>query len=237
MARTSRPRPKRSTLSTTRARLLVDVATDDPRHLNLGCGSDVRPASEGWVNMDAIVHPGVVRHDATVTPWPFADGSFSHVFASHFFEHVPTPSAGERDALFAILEESARVLRDGGELEVLVPVAGSVADHANPTHYRHFHERAFTFFAWSEGGERYHDAPFRLVSVTRRRSAVPYRSAWVGELDARVRVRGVPLAEHLRIRAPRLFRLASAILATRSEYRVVLRKDESLAPRASVPSP
>jgi SAM-dependent methyltransferase len=175
--------------------------------------------------MDAwVLAQGVVAHDITRAPWPFPDASFDHVLASHVFEHIPTPRAGERDPIFTVLEECARVLSPGGLLEVHVPVAGTLSDFANPTHYRHFHERAFTYFEGQRDGECYHDAPLRLVSVQRRASPVTYRSPWLLELDTRPRFHGVPLAEHARIRAPWLFRAANRILRKRTEYRVLLRK-------------
>ncbi|MCC7539669.1 MAG: methyltransferase domain-containing protein [Deltaproteobacteria bacterium] len=111
------------------------TATDGLR-LNLGCGL---VAPEGWVNCDGSwnaqlsrirpLHelvsrlpilsgsrwPTNVEYLNLNRRWRFADRSASVVYASHAFEHLSTRSA------HLFLSESARVLRPGGTLRIVIP--------------------------------------------------------------------------------------------------------------------
>jgi SAM-dependent methyltransferase len=82
--------------------------------LNLGCSGWIRPASDGWVNVDCRKLPGVDEVcDLNVIPWPWADGSVDEVYASHVLEHLDDPCA-------AILEIH-RILKPGGTVHLIVP--------------------------------------------------------------------------------------------------------------------
>lgn len=134
------------------------------RRLNLGCGTDIRPAAEGWVNMDVAALPGVdVVHDLERLPWPFKDGEFDHVLASHVLEHVPHRVPGVRgDALLAVLEEVHRVLAPRGTLEAVVPVWRDARYWADPTHTRVLPLEAFTLFVAGRERPYYSAARFTL---------------------------------------------------------------------------
>ncbi len=108
------------------------------RKLNLGCGRDIRPPSEGWTNLDVVRLPGVdVVHDIFRRPYPFPDGHFSYILASHVLEHIPQ-RIGDADGLLHVVDELHRILAPGGILHVKVPHPdiGAAAYFANPTHYR-----------------------------------------------------------------------------------------------------
>lgn len=190
--------------------------------LNLGCGADVRP---GWTNVDAYsTAPGVVRLDYTKTPWPYADDTFDHIFASHTLEHVPVILASDgRDVMFHIIEEMARVLKPGGVIEILVPLAGTYHDHAHIQHYRHFIPSTFVKFE-HQAEEPYHHAPLKLLSARTQVSLIPGRSVWIFQLDRRFLIHKIPAVEHLRVRAPWLHKPLHALLARRGEVRALLTK-------------
>ena len=86
--------------------------------LNLGCGAY---PFEGWTNYDMIGHPGVVRRDLT-SGLPEPDNSVSLIFSEHFLEHIDQPKAIE------LLRHCHRVLRPGGEIQIVMPDLKKVCD-------------------------------------------------------------------------------------------------------------
>ncbi len=81
------------------------------KKLNLGCGEDFK---EGWVNVDFHSHVDIdVQHDLNSLPYPFPDGDFDHILASHVLEHLDRP--------FVVMRELHRILKPGGTLTVKVP--------------------------------------------------------------------------------------------------------------------
>lgn len=189
------------------------------RKLNLGCGLDVRPESEGWTNMDAFAQgPGVLRHDMTRTPWPFEDDSFDYVLASHVLEHVPPLFVEEdgvqRDVLFRIFEELHRVLRVGGILHIKVPYGNSGPAVAHIQHYRQWRPEWFHYFEPEHTENYYSHARFRvdLWQVNRVAQPLPH--------SLRIGRSRIPLTSHLRERVPWLYRL----LQRPGEIEVLMRK-------------
>ncbi len=142
------------------------------RRLNVGCGRDVRPAGDGWVNLDMSPLPGIdVVHDLEVLPWPFADGEFDHVLCSHVLEHVPQRLPGYAgDGLLRVLEEIHRILAPGGILEVLVPVYHDPGYWMDPSHTRVITLHTFHWVSPETPDPWYTHARFRLRewSVHRR---------------------------------------------------------------------
>lgn len=138
------------------------------RKLNLGCGKDIRPAAEGWVNMDIAPLPGVdVVHDLLEFPWPFEDASVDHVFASHVMEHVPhfVPAFPRKNGFLVVMEELHRILRPGGTVEIVSPHHESADRWADPTHTRVIHPRNFAYFAPDGQFDYYSSARFEVVST------------------------------------------------------------------------
>lgn len=129
--------------------------------LNLGSGSACLP---DHVNMDVLELEGVdVVHDMTSFPWPFPDGAFVSVFASHVLEHVPQENDGK--GLLRVMEEIYRVLRPGGTLHVKAPHPDDAESvWSDPTHTRMISARTFDHFTGKRlaYGVR---ANFRLVEV------------------------------------------------------------------------
>lgn len=113
--------------------------TSGRRRLNVGCGRDIRPASDGWVNLDIAALPGVdAVHNILDVPWPFEDGAFDDVLAMNILEHIPhhLPSYGGKDGLLVMLEELHRIMAPNGYLHVSVPHYQSRNAWRDPTHTR-----------------------------------------------------------------------------------------------------
>lgn len=100
------------------------------RKMNLGSGPTSLP---DFTNVDLYCDADV-KCDIS-KPWPFADGSFDTIFASHVLEHF----SGE-ECLF-LFSEMGRVLVPGGCLIAVVPYGRSRYHYSNP-----FHK-----FGWTEG--------------------------------------------------------------------------------------
>lgn len=139
------------------------------RKLNLGCGKDIRPAAEGWVNMDFVKLPGVDPvHDMLDLPWPFPAGHFDHLFASHVVEHIPPRLPGSnRDAFFLLMEEAWRVLKPGGTMLIETPYYGDDLKWRDPTHYRVFHRRSMEYFDPADANHYYTSATFEQLGYRR----------------------------------------------------------------------
>lgn len=149
-----------------------------PRSLNLGCGRDIRPASEGWVNMDHAALEGVdVVHDLMELPWPFDAGSFDHILCSHVLEHVPhvLPGKDKRNGLVLVMEEMHRILKPGGTVEIRAPHPEAADRWADPTHTRVLHPRTFEYFEEGKFGH-YSGARYRVerIRITARGPVAPF---------------------------------------------------------------
>jgi predicted SAM-dependent methyltransferase len=139
------------------------------RKLNLGCGKDIRPRAEGWVNLDVAPLPGVdVVHDLLDLPWPFPDQHFDAVYASHVIEHIPPRlEDSPRDPFFRVMEEVWRVLRFGGVAHLETPHPAEPLRHRDPTHYRVFHPRSMEYFHPDDANHYYTTATFEQLRVDR----------------------------------------------------------------------
>lgn len=94
--------------------------------LNLGCGSapglpDLFPDDQ-WeeirVDADPAANPDVI---ADMRALPFDDGYANAIICMGVLEHI------EESSLASVLDEMRRVLRDGGELKLLVPDLQAIA--------------------------------------------------------------------------------------------------------------
>jgi SAM-dependent methyltransferase len=101
--------------------------------LNIGCGPDIKP---DYINLDSLKLDGVdVVHNLNRIPYPFPDGQFDEIHASHVLEHV--------DDLIAVMGEIRRLLRPGGRLIARVPHFSCGVSYRDPTH-----RRLFSHFTW-----------------------------------------------------------------------------------------
>lgn len=137
------------------------------RILHLASGQDYREPTEEtrWVNVDRYAKQADERLDLLDFPWPWGDATFDAALSHQFLEHVP-PTIQGQDALLALLNEAARVIKPGGRFLFSTPYAGASTDYTNLTHYRRFTKRSFD---WLGSGDdldvQSGRVPFRLVRV------------------------------------------------------------------------
>ena len=82
------------------------------KKVNLGCGPNPKP---GWINID-LFDPGADLRLDLREKWPFADGSISHIYSEHVFEHFEL-----HEEVVHFLSEAHRVLQSAGLFNVGVP--------------------------------------------------------------------------------------------------------------------
>jgi SAM-dependent methyltransferase len=136
------------------------------RQLNLGCGNY---PLEDHVNVDGDfrVRPQVIC-DLDRRPYPFPDGAFTRIFASHVLEHLRDP--------FAAMAEWHRLLAPGGELHVKVPHFSRGFTH--PDHKRGF-DVSFPLYFDERMPPWYVGTPFRLKRLRLHWNAQPYLKRYV----------------------------------------------------------
>lgn len=108
-------------------------APEAPLMLDIGCG---RNKQQGFHGVDQYAFEGVdtilnvVERDAAgrFRPWPWADGSVQAIFTSHFIEHL---EARER---IHFVNEAYRVLRPGGQLQIIAPHWSTCRAYGDLTH-------------------------------------------------------------------------------------------------------
>ena len=127
--------------------------------LTVGCGIHYKKRS-GDVGMDIIAHPNVdVVHDAN-TDWQFKENSFDSVVAIHVVEHLKS--------MMHFMNESWRVLNEGGELYIETPLAGSNSEleWADPTHIRCYTPYTFHNYFTLRGIKEfgYTDKPWAVIT-------------------------------------------------------------------------
>jgi len=123
------------------------------KKINIGCGMDIKPKSEGWINLD--MHD---KHGADVLfdlnrlfngeKLPFPDNHFDYVYCSHVVEDFWEP--------MVIIKELIRICKIGGKIEIRTPTEANL-HLTNP-----YHKIPFTLFKFSaianklqNYGERY----------------------------------------------------------------------------------
>jgi len=91
-------------------------------------------------------------------PYPFRDGSFGQLRASHVIEHVAD--------VVAAMEEFHRVLAPGGRVFITTPHYTDFSSFCDPTHRWHLNSFSFRYFGDNHGGFGYYtQARFREISV------------------------------------------------------------------------
>lgn len=83
-----------------------------PCHLHLGCGTKYLP---GFLNIDGNLFNKIDVWLDVRNGLPFRSGSVESIYSTHMFEHFYP------DELNRILQECARVLKDGGGIRLIVP--------------------------------------------------------------------------------------------------------------------
>ena len=78
------------------------------KKLNLGCGKDIKPSKEGWINLDNVKLKGVdIVYNINKFPYPFKNNEFDKILCSHILEHV--------NDIIKTLKELSRITKKGGK--------------------------------------------------------------------------------------------------------------------------
>ncbi len=118
--------------------LLAQARAGGGAVLELGCG----PAKQlaGAIGIDMLDTDAVdIVGEANAVLRRFPARAASRIASFHFFEHVPD--------LDALLVETARVLDDGGLMEVTVPHFSNPYFYSDPTHRTFFGLYTFSYLA------------------------------------------------------------------------------------------
>jgi hypothetical protein len=108
------------------------------RTLDIGCGP--RKLKAEYVGVDRIDYPGVdVVGDVREVLARIPDGALAGVYSSHFLEHV--------EDLPGLLDEIARTLDHGAQVEAIVPHFSNPYFYSDPTHRTAFGLYTFSYFA------------------------------------------------------------------------------------------
>lgn len=106
--------------------------------LDLGCSDHKQ---KGWVGLDIRKLEGVdIVWDVTKFPYPIPSNSCLTILMSHLYEHI------EPKYRIDVMNELWRIMKDGGQLLVSSPYAGSFGCWQDPTHYNCPNEATFTYF-------------------------------------------------------------------------------------------
>lgn len=152
--------------------------------LHLGCGFDHR---EGYLNVDYWQEcmPDLIL-DLEVFPWPFKDGSVTHILARHVLEHL----GADLRTFQRIWQELYRIAAPACEIEIHLPYYKSVEFWADPTHVRVYTPLTFDMMSkvvnrrWIDQGSgnsklaMMFDVDFEVVQ-----SRVVWESKWQARLD------------------------------------------------------
>jgi hypothetical protein len=130
-----------------------------PLRLNLGCSDS---HLKGYVNVD-LCEPCDLQADLD-RPWPWPDSSVQEIKAWDIFEHLPSK--------LHTMNEAWRVLKPGGQLDLLVPTTDGRGAFQDPTHTSFWTPNDLFYFCdrygeWRRFRVSYGiTAHFRLISQT-----------------------------------------------------------------------
>jgi SAM-dependent methyltransferase len=124
--------------------------------LDVGCGLNKHP---GAIGLDRNPHARAdVIADLDHVPFPFRDGSFREVRATHVIEHVAD--------VIRTIEEFYRLLAPGGLLIIVTPHYTDFSSFCDPTHRWHLNSFSLRYFGDDHGGFGYYSkARFREISA------------------------------------------------------------------------
>jgi len=130
-----------------------------PLKLNLASGQTLR---DGFLNVDIDHRIADIQWDLEKHPWPFEENSVSHVYCSHFIEHVKD--------LIEFMNDLYTACNHGAKVLFVAPYYSHVRAVQDPTHVRCISEQLFQYFNanWRKAMSLEHypiKCDFRMVSV------------------------------------------------------------------------
>lgn len=107
------------------------------KKLNLGCGNTWL---DGYINIDKFpITFDIVNHDLEKgLPYFLNDNSVDYVIAHHVLEHITN--------LDLLLNDIHRVCVNGATIDIIVPLANTLWDVADPSHVRRFNHKTFEYY-------------------------------------------------------------------------------------------
>jgi SAM-dependent methyltransferase len=126
------------------------------RILDVGCGVKKYPGAIG-IDRNPRSCADVIC-DLDRFPYPFAEGSFERIYATHVIEHVSD--------VMSTMEEFHRLLAKGGRVHIVTPHYTDFSSFCDPTHRWHLNSFSFRYFGEDHGGFGYYTpAKFLEISV------------------------------------------------------------------------
>lgn len=155
------------------------LTTHAARALDVACG---RNKAAGAIGIDLFPVAGVDVVANIDQGWfPFRDGTFDSVRASHVIEHV--------QSIPHLMAEIHRVAKPNALVQVSTPHYSWHAAWADPTHRWHLSTRTFLYFSEGHFSTYYTNARFRCISLTLSMPSV-WRALglqWLLNIENRVR--------------------------------------------------
>ena len=108
-----------------------------PVKLDIGCGPN--KIGGDWIGLDRIAYDGVdMVGDVFDVLGDIESESVDKIYTSHFLEHI--------DNTEQFLSECERVLKQGGDLEIVVPHFTNPYYYSDPTHRVFFGLYSMSYF-------------------------------------------------------------------------------------------
>ena len=111
------------------------------KKLELGTGTWIRPGLEGCVHHGFVPHSDFISvvHDLNVTPWPWEDKSWDHIYSIDVMQMLDIK-------VIEWLREIHRVLKDDGIFILRLPAYDNVDAWRDPVDRRVYHPDSMYYF-------------------------------------------------------------------------------------------
>jgi predicted SAM-dependent methyltransferase len=128
--------------------------------LNICCGYDIKPKSEGWINIDFIEYEGVdlVLDLNDCKTLPFEDNSIDEIYCSHGMEHLINP--------IDFVMECYRILKTNGGFIVKLPSFSPILLHLRYMHTKNYMNDVCRDMNKNRGIGLQHGNYFKKISVS-----------------------------------------------------------------------
>lgn len=117
--------------------------------INFGCGRDIKPKSEGWINIDKYDFGQEIIHDLDFFPYPIKTNSIDEIYCRGFLS--------ESQNFIKVMEEIYRISKDGAKIIVEEPLFGELAFQHPLT------KKVFTWDSFAYFPSEYSEAKFIVL--------------------------------------------------------------------------